>query len=219
MVAMPPTVSFGRLDSHAAGFGEAVRAASERGFAPVHRQAGGRAAAYHEGTLVFAWVVGGEDPPRGTHERFGLLGGLVVEALRGLGLDAHVAELPGEYCPGTYSIRVGAAKVSGLAQRITKAASSTEGMIVVSGGDRVRDVLVPVYGALGLDWDPATAGDCGGPGVRDVAAAVTARLARDHDLDVHPELDAETLALARRYAGRHDATNARPPERLLSPAR
>jgi len=31
-------------------------------------------------------------------------------------------------------------------------------MVVVTGGDLVRDILVPVYQALGLDWDPATAG-------------------------------------------------------------
>jgi octanoyl-[GcvH]:protein N-octanoyltransferase len=216
IVAMPPTVSFGRLDSHAEGFPEAVRAVRERGFAPVHRLAGGRAAAYHEGTLVFAWVVGGEDPTRGTHERFGLLGDVVVEALRELGLDAQVGELPGEYCPGTYSVRIGPVKVAGLAQRVTKAASSTEGMIVVSGGDRVRDVLAPVYAALGVAWDPMTAGDCGGPSLEAVAGALRDRLARDHELDPHPQLDPETLALARRYAVRHDARDARPPKRLLS---
>jgi hypothetical protein len=31
-------------------------------------------------------------------------------------------------------------------------------VIVVGAGERVRDALVPVYEALGLDWRPETAG-------------------------------------------------------------
>ena len=216
IVPMPPTVSFGRLDAHTAGFPDAVRAASDRGFAPVHRLAGGRAAAYHDGTLTLAWVVAGEDPQAGTHGRFAWMAELVAAALRDVGADASVGDLPGEYCPGTYSVRAGRVKVSGLAQRVTKAASATEGMVVVTGGDRVRDVLVPVYAALGLEWDPATAGDLGGPSVRDVTEAVVARLGAERELDLHDALDGETLALARAYAGRHDASDGLPPRRLLA---
>ena len=29
---------------------------------------------------------------------------------------------------------------------------------MVAEAERIRDVLIPVYEALGLDWDPATAG-------------------------------------------------------------
>ncbi len=32
------------------------------------------------------------------------------------------------------------------------------GVVVASGGREVARVLVPVYEALGLDWDPATSG-------------------------------------------------------------
>jgi octanoyl-[GcvH]:protein N-octanoyltransferase len=213
----PATLSFGRLDTHAPGFPDAVRAAQAHGFAPVHRLGGGRAAVFHEGTLAFGWAVADDEPRTGTHMRFARLAGLVGEALVSLGLPAEVGELPGEYCPGDYSLHVGPVKVVGIAQRVTKSASYTEGMIVVNGGDRVRDVLVPVYAALGLDWDPSTAGDCGGPSLDDVAHAVTDRLARDHDLDPHDELDEETLALATRYAERHDASDGRPPKRLLAP--
>jgi lipoate-protein ligase A len=217
IVPMPPTVNFGRLDAHAAGFPDAVRAASEHGFAPVHRLAGGRAAAYHEGVLTFAWVVAGEDPQAGTHARFAWLAELVAGALRDLGLDASVGDLPGEYCPGTYSVRVGGVKVSGLAQRVTKAASATEGMVVVTGGDRVRDVLVDVNAALGVAWDPSTAGDLGGPSVTEVADAIVGRLRLERDLDAVDSLDAETLALARSFAPRHDASDGVPPKRLLAP--
>jgi octanoyl-[GcvH]:protein N-octanoyltransferase len=213
----PATLSFGRLDTHAPGFPEAVRAAQAHGFAPVHRLGGGRAAVFDEGTLAFGWAVADEEPRTGTHVRFAKLAALVADALRSLGLDARVGALPGEYCPGDYSIHVGPVKVVGIAQRITKAASYTEGVIVVTGGRRVRDVLVPVYDALGLDWDPSTAGDLGGPTLADVERAMIDRLLLDHELDVHAELDAETLALARELAQRHDASDAKPPRRLLTP--
>jgi octanoyl-[GcvH]:protein N-octanoyltransferase len=213
----PATLSFGRLDTHAAGFPDAVRAAKEHGFAPVHRLGGGRAAVFHEGTLAFGWAVADEEPRTGTHQRFAWLAALVAEAIASLGLDARVGALPGEYCPGDYSIHVGPVKVVGIAQRITKAASYTEGVIVVTGGERVRDVLVPVYDALGLEWDPSTAGDLGGPSLADVERAMVERLLLERELDVHPELDPGTLGLAREYAQRHDASDARPPRRLLAP--
>jgi lipoate-protein ligase A len=212
----PPSLSFGRLDTHAPGFPDAVSAAQAQGFAPVHRLGGGRAAVFHEGTLAFGWAVADDEPRTGTHARFARLAALVGEALGSLGLDAEVGELPGEYCPGDYSLHVGPVKVVGIAQRITKSASYTEGVIVVTGGERVRDVLVPVYAALDLEWDPSTAGDLGGPELEDVEHAVVERLAREHDLDPHDQLDAATLELARRYAERHDASDGKPPRRLLA---
>ena len=111
-----PTLSFGRLDAHADGFGEAVAAAQAQGFAPVHRLSGGRAAVWHEGTLAFGHAVREDDPRSGTHERFAALAALLEGALRDLGLDAHVGELPGEYCPGAYSLHLsGRVKVVGIA--------------------------------------------------------------------------------------------------------
>ena len=32
------------------------------------------------------------------------------------------------------------------------------GVLVFRGAEQIREVLVPVYDALGLEWDPATAG-------------------------------------------------------------
>jgi octanoyl-[GcvH]:protein N-octanoyltransferase len=210
----PAMVSFGRLDTHAPGFPDAVRAAQAHGFAAVHRLAGGRAAAFHPETLVFSWTVADDEPRAGPHRRFGVLAALAAGTMEDLGLQVRVGALPREYCPGDYSLHRAGVKVGGISQRVTKSASSTEGVLVVRGGDRVRDVLVPVYAALGLDWDPATAGDLGGPSVGDVQETIIARLARDHAL-APAELDAETLALARRYAARHDAGDGRPPKRLL----
>jgi lipoate-protein ligase A len=210
----PAMVSFGRLDTHLDGFPEAVRAAQAHGFAPVHRLAGGRAAAFHPGTVVFAWIAPDAEPRSGTHARFARLAAVVADALAPA---IGVGVLEREYCPGDYSLHAGGVKVGGLSQRVARAASSTEGMLIVRNGERIRDVLVAVNAALGVDWDPATAGELGEGSVQDVSQALVAQLARDHDLDPRAGLDDETLALARRYAGRHDASDGRPPRRLLAP--
>lgn len=99
-----PVVSFGRLDAAAPGFAAAVRAAREAGFACTLRLAGGRAALFHEGTLAFSLALPDPEPRRRTRERFELSSELLVAALRRLGVDARVGEIPREYCPGAYSV-------------------------------------------------------------------------------------------------------------------
>ena len=47
-----PTVAFGQRDTRLPGFDAAAKACRANGFEPLVRRAGGRAAAYHEGTLV-----------------------------------------------------------------------------------------------------------------------------------------------------------------------
>ena len=68
-------------------------------------------------------------------------------------------------------------------------------VIVAEDAAAVRDVLEPVYAALGLAWDPATVGAVERPwaSVRD---AVLAEYAERFEL-VEDAVDAETLALAR----------------------
>jgi octanoyl-[GcvH]:protein N-octanoyltransferase len=46
----------------------------------------------------------------------------------------------------------------GVGQRLVRRAAHVGGVVVVDDGRRIRDVLIPVYRALGLDWDPRTAG-------------------------------------------------------------
>ena len=79
-------------------------------------------------------------------------------------------------------------------------------MIVVGGSERIRDVLVPVYEALGLDWDPATAGsvedELGEVGLDAVEEAILAELAARYELS-EQELDAATLELAARLEPEH----------------
>jgi len=127
-------------------------------------------------------------------------------ALRRLGVDARTGEIPREYCPGEYSINAGGrTKLVGIGQRLIRGTWHIGGVIVVAEAERVRDILVPVYEALGLDWDPATAGSVADevPGAtwEDVADALRAELPPHEPAG----LDAATLALAERLEREHRA--------------
>jgi octanoyl-[GcvH]:protein N-octanoyltransferase len=197
-------VAFGKQDISSAGYQEAAAAAREHGFEAVKRLAGGRAAVFHEQTVAFAWAERNADPWPGTHDRFRRVAGVLERALQGLGVDARTGEVPGEYCPGDYSINArGRTKLVGLGQRIIKGATHIGGVIVVGDAGRIRDVLVPVYRALGLAWDPAATGsiedEVGPVAFEDVVAAIRAELAA---LD-EASLDDATLALAEQLERQH----------------
>src|SRR3954453_18516791 len=152
-------VAFGKQDALAAGYEEAARAARELGFEAILRLAGGRAAVFHEHTLELAHALPGEDVRSGVHDRFREAADRIAAALRGLGVDARVGEVPGEYCPGGYSINAGGrSKLAGVGQRLIRGGAHLGAVVVAAGAERVREPLVPVYEALGLEWDPASAG-------------------------------------------------------------
>jgi octanoyl-[GcvH]:protein N-octanoyltransferase len=199
-------VAFGGADVRARGFGAAVAAAREQGFDSVQRLAGGRAAVFHEGTIAFARSVADSDPTSRTFARFEEMSGILAEALRSLGIDARVGEVPGEYCPGDYSVNAGGrTKLVGIGQRIVSNASHVGGVIVAAGSLQVRTVLVPVYDALELEWDPETTGSVADevPATWDhVRDAVVNEFARRFELE-DGRLDDETLALAEKLANDH----------------
>lgn len=152
-------VAFGRADRVTPGYPAAVRAAEAHGFAAVERLAGGRAAVFHESTLAFSLALPEEEPKAGIQERFEMIATLMAEAFAKLGVDARVGEVPGEYCPGQWSVNVaGKVKVMGVGQRLVRRAVHVGGVVVVDDGERIRDVLIPIYRSLSLDWDPRTAG-------------------------------------------------------------
>ena len=98
-------------------------------------------------------------PATGTHERFAVEGERLAGALRAVGVDARVGEVPGEYCPGAYSVNArGRVKLIGTAQRLVRGAALLGASIVVGDGPGVRAVLRDVYAALEFEWDEATAG-------------------------------------------------------------
>jgi lipoate-protein ligase A len=203
-----PMVAFGKLDVVDPGYAEAVRAARERGFEAVERLAGGRAAVFHEGTLAFSHAIPDPDPRPGIRPRFERIGALVVAALRRVGVaDARVGEVPGEYCPGTYSVSAGGrVKLMGVGQRLISGGAHVGGVIVVEGAERVRDVLLPVYSAMGLSWRPEATGAVGdeapGANVDSVIEALREAFGEEEQLE-EAELDAETIELARRLAPEH----------------
>ena len=202
-----PVLAFGRADRLQPGYPTAVRAAQANGFAAVERMAGGRAAVFHEETLAFAWALPEPEPREGIRERFETMAGLMVEAFQGLGIDARIGELPGEYCPGGWSVNVGGrVKVMGIGQRLVRGAAHVGGVVVVDDSERIRDVLIPVYRALQLDWDPRTCGALAdrSPGLDKgkVIAAIIAAMSKRFEL-VPGELPASVLDEARSLVPDH----------------
>ena len=205
-------VAFVPKDRLAPGLADAVGAAAADGFSSVHRLAGGRAAVFHEETIAFSWAIPSENARTGITERFDEVAAIMVEAFRSLGVDARVGEVPGEYCPGAHSVNArGARKVMGVGQRIVRRAAHVGGVVVVGGSKRIRDVLVPVYAALGLAWDPDTVGSLEDevPGVTWDEAEGAVIDALSVRFDLRPAtVDAGVLALAATL--RHDAEVAPP---------
>jgi lipoate-protein ligase A len=215
-IARPePMVAFGKRDALAPGYAEAVAAAGRHGFAGVLRLAGGRAAVFHEGTVALAHAVPDPAPRTGIERRFDATAALVARALCSLGVDARVGEVPGEYCPGGHSVNAGGRlKLAGIGQLLVRGASHTGGVVVAAGAGRIRQVLVPIYAALGLGWRPESTGEVAavaGGGWEQVRDALLAEYGREREL-VPARLDEQTLALARRLAADHRPANggARP---------
>jgi lipoate-protein ligase A len=205
-----PTVAFGRRDAFLPGFRAAADAAQRRGFTPVIRAPGGRAAAYDEACLVIEEIMADADAMAGMHERFERDAGRQAAALRALGVDARVGEVPGEYCPGAFSVNArGATKLIGAAQRVIRGGWLLSSVIVVHDASRIRTVLEDVYGGLGLEWDPLTVGSVAAevPAVTvdRVERALLAAYAARYELvpaTVSPAVEAE----ARRRVGLHSPT-------------
>ena len=163
-----PAVAFGRQDRFAPGFAAGATAAARHGFTPVLRAPGGHAAAYDRGSIVIDEIAPERDAGSGIHRRFAERAERHADALRALGVDARIGKLPGEYCPGDFTISAGGrTKLIGSAQRIVKGAWLLSTVVVVEGSERIRAVLKDVYAALALDWDPSTVG-----AVADVAPGI-----------------------------------------------
>jgi len=213
---LPPTVrihrparevAFGRQDVASPGYEAATEAARAAGFAAVERLAGGRAAVFHEGTIAIARAYSDPQPPKRTYARFEEMADVIATALRGLGTDAGVGEVPGEYCPGAYSVNArGRVKLAGIGQRMIRGGAHLGGVIVASGGEDIAGVLIPVYRALELDWDPSTSGSVAQELARNVTQeevedALLGELSKRYRL-VEAEIDHETLGQARELIAR-----------------
>ncbi len=152
-------IAFGKQDAISDGFRTATDIAAAKGWDPCVRIAGGRAVVFSPRIVRFAWTIPTDDPARDMRRNFGRLADAVVSALGTLGVPSEVAETPGEYCAGEFSVRVlGSRKVMGVGQRLARTAAQVGGMIVVEDEGEINEVLVPVYEALAVAMDPAATG-------------------------------------------------------------
>ncbi|GAA4476630.1 hypothetical protein GCM10023190_14490 [Enteractinococcus fodinae] len=167
-----PTVSFGQQDTRMPGYEAAQDQSRAHGFTPIVRKVGGRAAAYHHGSLIIDHIQPEADAMFGFRKRFEYFGELFTSVLHGLGVNAAVGEIPDEYCAGEYSVHAVLSsshriKLAGTAQRVVKGAWLFSTSLVVENAEPVRAVLTDVYQAIQLPLDPATVGavDDAVPGV------------------------------------------------------
>lgn len=201
-------LAFSLLDRRASGFSAAVEVAGELGFEAVLRLAGGRAALFHRDSLAFAWCRPDPDPRAGIETRYREISDLLVRALRAVGVDARVGEVPGEYCPGRYSVNArGRVKLAGVGQRLVGGASYVGGVLVVDDAARAREALVPVYRTLGLPLDPERIGsvaqEVGEISLRSVLDVLLDELGRRYELrDFEPS--EQTLEAAGKLAPDHE---------------
>ncbi len=156
----PPTAAFTGLDRLAPGYRRACDIALDQGFEPVRRGVGGRMAAYHQKSLCLDVVVADAASPAPALDPWkGLaaLAAVLVALLRRVGVDARVGEVPGEYCPGRFSVNVdGRFKVAGTAARRISGATLLSAVLLVDDVEPVRAVTTEVYAALPFPMRPET---------------------------------------------------------------
>jgi octanoyl-[GcvH]:protein N-octanoyltransferase len=194
-----------RRDTHRAGFGEAVRGAYDEGYPVLVRGAGGGAIAAHHGTFGFSIVRPAADVRRGINERYDEAAALVLGAFSRVGVEeAEVGEVRDEFCPGDHSIRYGdfenGMKLVGIAQRVTRRATSVGGIVLVQGEGDLARILCGFYAAMNLPMRPGSVGSLrrlgNKIGVEDVIAALAAEAKLRYGAESVP-LDEATLRRAR----------------------
>lgn len=178
-----PSAAFSRRDTRAPGFADAADGLHRRGFRPFIRPVGGHLAVYDHGALVMEIRARCVDPREGTTGRFREVAGALAQGLRTLGVPADVGEVPGEYCPGRWSVHAGGSiKLAGTGQRLGRGAAFVTAVVVVGDPEPSRAAMAEAYPLLGLDLDPATVGSVGEcvPGIEvpDVQQAIEGALGR-----------------------------------------
>jgi octanoyl-[GcvH]:protein N-octanoyltransferase len=201
-----------RRDTFRPGFEDAVRAAGEMGYPVLVRSSGGGATAADEGTFGFSIIrpADGKESRRSITERYDEAAALVLGAFSRLGVMAEVGEVRHEFCPGDHSIRVGdqegGMKVVGIAQRITRRATSVGGIVLVEGERELARVLERVYDAMHLPFRKETVGSLQRAGyqagTQNAIEAFAAEAEQTYNA-VRIPIDDETLRLAGNPASQH----------------
>ena len=202
-----------RRDKLRPGFADAVRASGEEGYPVLVRGAGGGATAAHHGTFGFSIIrpSAPSEARRGVRDRYDEAAALVLDAFARLGVQGvAVGEVRDEFCPGDHSVRVGdwesGMKVVGIAQRVTRRATSVGGIVLVEGEEELARVLGRVYGAMSLPFRQESVGSLrragSHAGVDEVVEAFAAEATLRYGATRVP-LDGRTLELARDSGGAH----------------
>jgi lipoate-protein ligase A len=210
----PPTVSITPSTRHVGvtnrdtfrpGFADAVRASREEDYPVLVRSSGGGATAAHYGTFGFSIIRPATDleSRRTVHDRYDEAATLVLGAFSRLGVRAEVGEVRDEFCPGDHSIRVGSwehgTKIVGIAQRVTRRATSVGGIVLVEGEEDLARILERVYAAMRLPFRWESVGSLrragSSAGVEEVIGSFAAEAALRYGA-VRVPLDGRTLALA-----------------------
>lgn len=152
-----------KKDTLRQGFDRAIREAHEEGYPVLVRSSGGGATAAGPGTFGFSIIRPSGDTRWGISERYDEAASLVLGAFLQLGIDAaEVGEVKDEFCPGDHSIRVGSfengMKLVGIAQRLTRRATSVGGIVLVWDEAELARVLGRFYTALNLPFRPDSVG-------------------------------------------------------------
>ncbi len=178
-----PSAAFSRLDTRRPDFDRARAEVAACGFRPFIRPVGGKFVAYDQGWLVLDLFVRSQDPRVGTTARFRAMADVLAEGLRDLGADARVGQVPGEYCPGDWSVNIaGRTKIVGTGQRLTSTGVLFTAVIAVTDIEPAHRVMAQAYEHLGYELDQSSIGSLEQhlPGVThaDVLEAVGGAIAR-----------------------------------------
>ena len=200
-----------RRDTLRPEFGEAVRLAHEEGYPTLVRGAGGGAIAAHHGTLGFSIIRPVGNTRQGIMERYDEAAALVLGAFSRLGVvGAEVGEVRDEFCPGDHSIRAGdwknGMKLVGIAQRVTRRATSVGGIVLVGGEEDLARILDRFYSALDLPMRPESVGSLRRAGSGVEVEEVIKAFAWEAELRYGARpvpLDGETLSRAREKRAEH----------------
>jgi lipoate-protein ligase A len=201
-----------RRDTFRPSFSDAVAAAGELDYPVLVRSAGGGATAADLGTFGFSIIRPAEETEhrRGITDRYDEAAAFVLGAFSRLGVEAEVGEVQEEFCPGDHSIRIGdgesGMKVVGIAQRITRRATSVGGIVLVEGERDLARVLERVYAAIRLPFRPESVGSLRlagyDAGIQHAIEAFATEAERVYGA-VRTPVDEKTLALATREGGQY----------------
>jgi octanoyl-[GcvH]:protein N-octanoyltransferase len=163
------TAAFSPQDTTHPDYEQIKQRARVRGFEPIERGTGGRLTMFDENALGITILAPHAAPHQYTMKRYDMLSAAIATALRNLGIDARVGELPNEYCPGKYSVNAeGRIKLVGVAQRMNQRCLQMGAIISFTRSDEACAGIAEAYRAMGLNFDPQTYG-----GIADLQPSLT----------------------------------------------